>query len=81
MKKTLLIGGAGFIGSNLIRELLQRKEFDIFVLEPEFANVSRIEGFPVKILQSYQVATMMTMNENLQMSYSRQYGLWKSAVS
>lgn len=47
----LLIGGAGFIGSNLICELMQRKECEIIVLEPEFASVSRIEALPVKILR------------------------------
>lgn len=49
--KSLLIGGAGFIGSNLICELMQRKGCEIIVLEPEFASVSRIEALPVKILR------------------------------
>ena len=51
MKRCLLIGGAGFIGSNLIRELLLRKGYVIFVLEPEFASVSRIGVLPTKIFR------------------------------
>lgn len=50
-KRLLLIGGAGFIGSNLTRELLLREEYEINVLEPEFASVSRIEALPVKIFR------------------------------
>lgn len=51
MKNILLLGGAGFIGSNLIRELLCRKDYKICVLEPEFASVSKIETLPVKIFR------------------------------
>lgn len=50
-KRCLLIGGAGFIGSNLIRELLKRRGYEINVLEPEFASVSRIEGLPIKLFR------------------------------
>lgn len=46
--RILLIGGAGFIGSNLICDLLSRGIHDISVLEPEFASISRIEHLPVK---------------------------------
>lgn len=45
----LLIGGAGFIGSNLIKRLLGESDYKICVLEPQFANISRIENIPVKI--------------------------------
>lgn len=51
MKNILLLGGAGFIGSNLIRELLCREDYKISVLEPEFASVSRIETLPVIIFK------------------------------
>lgn len=37
MKNILLIGGAGFIGSNIITHLLQKEGINVFVLEPEFA--------------------------------------------
>jgi UDP-glucose 4-epimerase len=51
MKNILLLGGAGFIGSNLVQELLCRKDYNINVLELEFASVSRIEALPAKIFR------------------------------
>lgn len=47
----LFIGGAGFIGSNLIKRLLNESGYKIYVLEPQFANISRIENIPVKIFR------------------------------
>ena len=47
----LLIGGGGFIGSNLINEFLNCGIRSACVLEPEFASVSRIETLPVKIFR------------------------------
>lgn len=50
MKKIIFAGGAGFIGSNLIRFLVKRKpDLEIYVLEPSFANVSRLDGMNVHI--------------------------------
>ena len=50
MKKILFLGGAGFIGSNLIRSFLNRtSNLEISVLEPTFANVSRLDGLNVQI--------------------------------
>ena len=50
MRNILLIGGAGFIGSNVIRYMLRLPDqYRIFVMEPVFANVSRIETFDVNI--------------------------------
>lgn len=50
MKKILFLGGAGFIGSNLIRSFLNRtSNLEISVLEPTFANVSRLDGLTVQI--------------------------------
>lgn len=48
MRNVLLIGGAGFIGSNIISYLQGTKENNIFVLEPEFASLYRIKGMGVK---------------------------------
>lgn len=45
----LLVGGAGFIGSNLIYSLVSRGDCQISVLEPEFASLQRLEGMPVNI--------------------------------
>lgn len=43
MSKILFIGGGGFIGSNLVR-FLDRKKYEIHIIEPEGANVSRLDG-------------------------------------
>lgn len=47
----MFIGGAGFIGSNIISELVKKTDYKIFVLEPALANVSRIEHLPVEMLR------------------------------
>lgn len=49
MYNILLIGGAGFIGSNLISELTKRNAGNISILEPGFASLAKIEGFSVKV--------------------------------
>lgn len=51
MNNILFIGGAGFIGSSLINKLLKETDYSIFVLEPAFANVSRIQGLNVTIFR------------------------------
>lgn len=51
MIKILFLGGAGFIGSNVIKTLKRQgsNDLSIFVLEPSFANVSRLDGVDVQI--------------------------------
>lgn len=49
MKNILMIGGAGFIGSNLIKSFLQTKSFNIHLLEPVFANISRVEDLDIVV--------------------------------
>lgn len=51
MTNILFLGGAGFIGSNLIRTLIGRDDLNVFVLEPSFANVSRLGGMDVQIFR------------------------------
>ena len=51
MMRLLLLGGAGFIGSNIIKHLTQNEGVHIFVLEPEFASLHRLAGIPVKIVR------------------------------
>ena len=51
MKKILFIGGAGFIGSNLIKEL-ENGKYEIYVCEPEGANIKRIENHALRIYHS-----------------------------
>lgn len=47
----LFLGGAGFIGSNLVHNLLQKHgdDYNIHVLEPAFANTQRLDGLDVHI--------------------------------
>lgn len=45
----LFIGGAGFIGSRLVSRFASSKRHNLFVLEPEWANTSRLEGCDVHI--------------------------------
>lgn len=45
----LFIGGAGFIGSSLVKQFLTNEKYNVFVVEPEFANVSRLDGLNVRI--------------------------------
>lgn len=47
----LFVGGAGFIGSNLIKRLLGDSGYKIYVLEPKTANISRIEDLTVEIIR------------------------------
>jgi len=42
MNNILFVGGAGFIGSNLIKTFIKNREFNVFVFETPFANISRI---------------------------------------
>ena len=48
MNNILFIGGAGFIGSNLVKHI-DKDKYEVHVLEPENANVSRLDGMAVKI--------------------------------
>lgn len=47
----LFIGGAGFIGSNIIQELLDQRDnkWSVHIIEPPFANISRLEGLDIQI--------------------------------
>ena len=51
----LFIGGAGFIGSNLIKELLRFNsgEWSVHIIEPPFANISRLDGMNLHIYKGY----------------------------
>ena len=52
MQNILFIGGAGFIGSNIIKTMLaEQTAAKIFVLEPTFANISRIEQLDVTVFR------------------------------
>lgn len=48
MQNVLFIGGAGFIGSGLIRELERRGGYKIYVLEPPQAYLGRLNNCAVK---------------------------------
>lgn len=51
MKKILLIGGAGFIGSNIISHLLEGDKAKVFVMEPESASLYRLGCSPVTVIR------------------------------
>lgn len=45
MQTILILGGAGFIGASLVRKYLGDKGWRVVVLEPEAADLSRLEPF------------------------------------
>lgn len=49
MQTILIIGGAGFIGASLVRKYLGDKGWRVVVLEPETADLSRLEPFAGRI--------------------------------
>lgn len=52
MKNLLLIGGAGFIGSNIIAQLIKNVgDCEISVLEPEFASLHRLNGLSINVIR------------------------------
>lgn len=50
-KNILFIGGAGFIGSSLVRRFVKSNNYRIFVLEPGFANISRLNNLDVTVIR------------------------------
>ena len=51
MENILFIGGAGFIGASIIREMIAQgmEQKGIFVIEPTLADVSRLDGLQVNL--------------------------------
>lgn len=56
MQNILFIGGAGFIGSNIIRAM-QSDNSKIFVLEPSFADIHRLDGLKVIVFRGDLINT------------------------
>ena len=48
----LFIGGAGFIGSSLVKRFVSDKKYLVFILEPEFANISRLNGYNLTVFRN-----------------------------
>ena len=72
-KKTnvLLIGGAGFIGANLLKTFINNDAYNIFVLETPFANISKLQHFGEKItifkgvLADYDLLQSIILDHNI----------------
>lgn len=47
----LFIGGAGFIGSILVHRFCKDSRYNIFVVEPKFANISRLDRMQVDTMR------------------------------
>jgi len=50
MINILFIGGAGFIGSNLISTFVDNPKYKIYVYEPAMANLSRLDKYENKLI-------------------------------
>ena len=48
----LFIGGAGFIGSSLVKRFISDKKYLVFILEPEFANISKLNGYNLTVFRN-----------------------------
>ena len=48
----LFIGGAGFIGSSLVKRFVSDEKYSVYILEPEFANISRLNGYNLTIFRN-----------------------------
>ena len=51
-KKVLVTGGAGFIGSNLVRHLVESEDYEVTVLDNFFTGKEEnISHFPIEIIE------------------------------
>ena len=48
----LFIGGAGFIGSSLVKRFISDEKHSVFILEPEFADISRLKDYNLTVFRS-----------------------------
>lgn len=57
MKKVLITGGAGFIGSNLAEKLLKKEEYEIYAFDNLHPQVHRNQGRPALLPGSVELYT------------------------
>jgi UDP-glucose 4-epimerase len=70
MKTILVTGGAGYIGSHTVVELLKNTEFDVIIVDnfsnsnPEIVNrLYEITGRPIKIYHRDLLRTNLLVNQ------------------
>ena len=65
-KNILLIGGAGFIGSNLVKKFISNPSYNLFILEPESADLKRLKDFQRVVLIHGDLKDLVFVNRILE---------------
>ncbi|GGF12543.1 NAD-dependent epimerase/dehydratase family protein [Flavobacterium limi] len=70
-RNILLIGGAGFIGTNLLNAFIDNDAYNMFVLETPFANISKLQHLEKEItifkgvLADYDLLQSIILDHNI----------------
>lgn len=70
-RNILLIGGAGFVGTNLLKPFIDNSTYSIFVLETPFADISKLEHLEKEItifkgvLADYDLLQSIILDHNI----------------
>lgn len=77
MKKILVVGGFGFLGSALVNELFKTNRYDVTILVKQSSNAFRINK---KILKKVKVAYIEKINFDFFFKQNKFYSVINSAV-